>query len=284
MQNLALNFCHDFLPERHYLSRLMSFSENGASGTKLSISEATGIPTGKSSGKVEPIIGYATAMGLIRSEWKNKLWNLTLSPLGKLMRQEDPYLNEPITQWLAHFMLSRRAGTSQPAVGVADAWFTFYGDWTSRLGSKFSMDDFVGLMVEKYGEKGYLRSLAGIVVRTTTEQTCLGQVKAFRQIDAGVIVRVPSPIDRSFFPCYAVYFYLLWDEIFSGQNQISLEEFLTQTRFHTILNWDQKYLEMWIAWLVAERFVQLDRQTGQALVLRLQDTEFVISRMYSELL
>src|SRR5690606_14710737 len=116
-----------------------------------------------SSGKVEPIIGYATAMGLIRSEWKNKLWNLTLSPLGKLIRQEDPYLNEPITQWLAHLMLSRRAGTSQPAVGVADAWFTFYGDWTSRLGSKFSMDDFVGLMVEKYGEKGYLKSLAGIV-------------------------------------------------------------------------------------------------------------------------
>jgi len=284
MRPLALNFCHDFLPERNYLSRLVEFAESAPSGTKLDISKATGIPTGASSGKVEPIVHYATAMGLVLSEKNGEQWHLQLTPAGKLIRQEDPYLNEPVTQWFAHLMLSRRAGLTQPAIGVADAWFTFYGDWTSRLSAQFSVTTFVDLLAEKYGQKGYLKGLVGLVIRTYTESTCLGQVKAFRQADSGELFRLPSPVDKSFFPSYAVYFYLLWDELFPYENQMSLDDVLTQSRFQTIMSWEQKHLEVWLQWLVAERLIQLDRQTGQALVLRLQTTEYVISNMYSELL
>jgi hypothetical protein len=72
--------------------------------------------------------------------------------------------------------------------------------------------------------------------------------------------------------------------MFEGQQQILLNELLSQSRFQTIMNWDDKHLEIWLDWLVTERLIQLDRQTGEALGLRLQATEYVISNMYSELL
>ena len=281
---LPLNFCHDFLPERLYLSRLLEFAESSPRGTKLDIAQTTGIPTGNRSGKVEPMIGYATGMGLVESERHGEQWRLQLTSAGRTVRLEDPYLNESVTQWFAHLMLSRRAGLTLPAVGIADAWFTFYGDWTSRLSTQFSKESFIDLLSEKHGKKGYLKGLTGIVMRTYTEPTCLGLIKSFQQTEKAVISRVPSPIDRSLFPCYAAYLYLLWDEMFEGQQQILLNELLSQSRFQTIMNWDDKHLEIWLDWLVTERLIQLDRQTGEALGLRLQATEYVISNMYSELL
>ncbi len=65
VQSLSLNFPHDFLPERNVLFRLLPFVSKGGSGDKVQIGAETGIPTGESSGKVEPMIHYARGMGLI---------------------------------------------------------------------------------------------------------------------------------------------------------------------------------------------------------------------------
>lgn len=208
------------------------------------------------------------------------MWSLLLTSAGKTIYKEDPYLNESITQWFLHLMLCRRAGLGLPATGYADAWFVFFGDWYSRLHNRFSLISYIDLLSEKYGKKGYLKGLAGIVVRTYTEQACLGQVKSFHLVGDDEIVRLPSPIDKTVFPCYAAYFYLLWDEMYPDQMQISLSEFLLQSRFMSIMHWDERDLEKFLEWLVTERHIQLDRQTGEALVLRLNTTESIVDTIY----
>ena len=69
----------------------------------------TGIPQGKSSGKVEPHINYAEYMGLIRSEKekKEKKIKLTKTELGDTVQCEDPGLQEKLTKLLLHAMMLR---------------------------------------------------------------------------------------------------------------------------------------------------------------------------------
>ena len=63
-----LNFHQTFKPERQYISGLLSEIECCNGLDIQEISNQTGIPTGKSSGKVEPTISYAEYMGLIKKQ------------------------------------------------------------------------------------------------------------------------------------------------------------------------------------------------------------------------
>ncbi len=101
---LPLNLPQSFLPERRLLSALLAFAEQQGSGEKEAISAATGIPTGKSTGKVVLLIHYALGMGLITATRQGATWQLGLTPVGAQVRREDPYLSEPLTLWLLHVL------------------------------------------------------------------------------------------------------------------------------------------------------------------------------------
>ena len=100
-----LNFHQTFPPESSYLSRLFDIVGYNYSMSKEEISELTGIPTGKSSGKVEPMIKYAQYMGLITDEISEGKHNLSLTPLGEIVLAEDMGFQEELTLWLCHARL-----------------------------------------------------------------------------------------------------------------------------------------------------------------------------------
>ncbi len=160
---LPLNFPQTFLPNRQLLAKLLAFSANNGSGNKETISAATGIPTGKSTGKVNPMIYYAQGMNLIRY-------------MGKVILREDPFLSELQTLWLLHLMLCRRYGLVLPARGIADPWFALFSDSGFRLGHCFTQTDYLAFLKERHGDesKGYLKSLTGVVLRSYLEESCLG--------------------------------------------------------------------------------------------------------------
>ena len=136
-QPLPLNFPQTFLPDRRLLARLLPFAAANGRGDKVEIGEATGIPTGQSTGKVEPMINYARGMGLIDTNRDAGLWQLAMTPLGRVVVAEDPYLSQPVTLWLLHLMLCRRCGLGDPATGIADPWFALFAEGGLRLGSRF---------------------------------------------------------------------------------------------------------------------------------------------------
>jgi hypothetical protein len=283
---LPLNFPQSFLPDRNLLARLLPFASASGSGDKLHIGTATGIPTGKSSGKVEPMIHYARGMGLIHAEYCKGQWQLKLTSLGHVITREDPYLSETITLWLLHLLLCRRSTPTEPATGVADAWFSLFAEGSLRLGNRFEQASFLSYLKERHGTKGYLRSLSGLVLRSYLEPVCFGPINAMsvETLDGKTqYLRKVAPTESSYFPAYSAYLFIVWDTLFPDYNQIAIDDLFLKSRYLSILNWDRMKMTRWLDWMADQGLLQLDRQTGNTLALRLCDTEMVIAGIFNEL-
>lgn len=119
---LPRNFHKSFKPERQYINALLRFAAAGKSGSYQEIASETGIPMGVSSGKVPAIIDYCRGMGLIRLTGSNRtsIKKPDLTPFGRIVLLEDPFLKLNITQWVAHLNLC------SPLCG-AEVWYqTFF--------------------------------------------------------------------------------------------------------------------------------------------------------------
>lgn len=103
-----LNFHQTFPPIPDGISRLLSVADRGGAYTKEEISQQTGIPTGKSSGKVEPYIRYAVYMGLLKDDVEGGKHTLSTTSLGQELRLQDPGLMETVSLFLCHTRLSSK--------------------------------------------------------------------------------------------------------------------------------------------------------------------------------
>jgi hypothetical protein len=284
---IPLNFTQDFLPERSLLSKLMQFAQSGQKGNKEEIGEITGIPTGKSSGKVEAIIFYALGMGLISAKKEGGKWSLGLTELGNFIYSEDRYLSEPLTLWLLHLMLCRRHDLSDPARGTVDAWFSLFADGNHRLGSSFEQETYTIFLTERHGKKNYLKGLTGQVLRTYLEPKCFGLIQALTlemKKKMRIYHRNSAPVDEIYFPAYTAYLFLIWDELYPKERQIAFDELNHQSRIASLLLWEKSTLFQWLQWMSDNRILQLDRQTGGTLILRLQSTSQIISNIFKNLI
>lgn len=99
----SVNFHKTFPPQDSYITKILDLAKEGYVGTKEEISEITGIPTGKTSGKVVPHILYAQYMGLTTSSLNKGKYTLELTDLGKIVLENDEYLFEDITRLLCHY-------------------------------------------------------------------------------------------------------------------------------------------------------------------------------------
>lgn len=284
---LPLNFSHDFLPERRLLVRLLPFAAANGSGTKVEIGAETGIPTGQSTGKVEPMIHYAHGMGLIHAGKTGSRWQLALTALGRQVAAEDPYLSESVTLWLLHLLLCRRHGLDQPATGIADAWFALFAEGQLRLGNRFDQTSYLAFLTERHGKKGYLKGLSGLVLRSYLEESCFGSINVLSvdaSADPTLYFRHAAPDDRRYFPAYSACLFLIWDSLYPGHSQLAVDELFLQCRLPAVMNWERATTNHWLNWIADHGLIQLDRQTGGALALRLQETNQVIRGIYDELL
>jgi len=285
--NIPLNFTQDFLPERSLLSKLISYADSKQSGSKEDIGETTGIPTGNRSGKVEPILFYALGMGLI-SAWKEgKIWSLNLTPLGQIIHSEDPYLSEPITLWLLHLMLCRRHDLTNPARGHVDSWFALFSDGDHRLGLTFNQKTYTDFLAERHGKKKYINGLSGLVLRSYFEPKCFGLIRVLTQENIDnqkFYTRCSAPQDEIYFPAYTTYLFLIWDDLYPEQRQLAFNEIDHQSRLSSTLLWDKSSYSRWLLWMSDNKILQLDRQTGGILGLRLKSTSQIISGTFKNLI
>ncbi|GLP97002.1 hypothetical protein [Paraferrimonas sedimenticola] len=289
-KQLPTSFAKDFKPERRLISNLLKYALSENSGDKHEISEKTGIPTGVSSGKVEPTIHYASGMGLVYSSKHLDKWELRLTPLGKTVLEEDPYLTESVTLWLMHLMLCRPYKSSkanEPSQGIADQWFALFALGKLRLGNCFSSGEYAEFLSERLGSGSDRVSMANLILRSYEEESCLGLVKALEKstdITQSHYTLAAAPDNEELYPALAAYFILLWDEFFDSTEQLHLEELIKTTYLFSTLNWTKEQSSRWLDWLADHGVVQLDRQTGDTLVLRTTSTSKVLKNIYSELI
>ena len=266
---------------------MLAFAAKGGSGDKEAIAAETGIPTGKSTGKVDPMIHYGRGMGLIWATKSASTWQLGATPLGQEVLREDPFLSEPQTLWLLHLMLCRRWRQGVPATGVADAWFSLFAEGRFLLGTRFTESGFHQVLTRRHGAKGYLKSLSTLVPRMYTERACFGEASILTATEGeagqSMFVRERAPLEKASFPAYALFLFVVWDELFGADKQLAFDELARETRLLSLLGWEETQVSTWLDWMVGKGLVQLDRYTGTVVLLRLAETPRVIERLYSEL-
>lgn len=287
LQTLPLSFTQDFRPERRLLSQLLYFTRDHGEGDKHQISELTGIPTGKSTGKVEPMIYYAIGMGLILANRDKGYWSLKLTILGQQLLSEDPYLSEEVSLWLIHLMLSRPSPDKEKngsSVGVVRPWFSLFSLSHTRLGITFTANDYENFMGECFGSSTSRKKMCKVTLSSYEEDSCLGLTNALLLKKNGSYERQKAPFKKEFYPTYTACFFLLWDEFFLEEKQLSLNEFFECTRMLYAMHWSEQESKPWVDWMVDQGRLQLDRQTGETLALRTTDTMNVLNDIYSELI
>lgn len=266
-ERLGLNFHETFLPERTYLSKLMGYASNvAATADKETIHEATGIPTGKSSGKVTSTLRYAEAMGLVRRD----KGLLSLTPFGQVVKREDARLDEPLTQWLAHLHLARRHGG-------AELWYRVFAESTSTLGRSFLEGELLA-WVEQNAGTDKLGPLGGMYV----EPNSFGKSKIV-EVEGERWKRHHAPTASYYAPGYAFMMLSLMDHYFPQTGQVTAKAFEEQTRFFSAANWTEKQCQDVFDELSAIGAFRIERQLDDAVMTILEPAATFLPLLYDDL-
>jgi hypothetical protein len=272
---LPLTFHMTFQPERHYLSALLTFAQRQAAPSTIeTISEQSGIPTGKSSGKVRPLLQYARGMGLI--ETANKAGEgvlLHLTPLGKTVMAEDSHLIEETTQWALHLMLCR-------ARGGAEGWHTVFVEAATALGRDLDDAQFEAYLENKYGSS---RDAVGPLVRSYADPAALGKAAAIQK-DEGRIQLRKMPLQPAFFDTLGALLFLVWDEVCPDQSQVALRELEGESGLMAATGWNTEEQSDFLVAAENAGLFRVDRQTGAPILTRLMTTNDVLEVMYDRLI
>lgn len=274
IQGLPPSFHETFFPDRRHLSALLKLAKSGYKGTIDAISADTGIPTGKSSGKVLPHLKYAFAMGITTTAAaRDGVYTLQLAPLGCLFAVEDPLLHEPLTQLILHLMLSR-------PIGGASAWHVFFGRSRLALGRASTVGAATSFLTHELGNSS---SLPGPLFSTYREEASLART-GMLTVDRDVISRGALPTPQEFYWAYAYCWLTYWEQTAPGVQQLPHSELETASRFFEGSCWADQTVEDFLAWTVAHGITRVDRQTGTPLVMKIKRSNELTAQIYSELL
>jgi len=271
---LLLNFHNTFLPERRLLHALMEYIAQGKSGSTAEVARETGIPTGRSSGKLPAIIQYALGMGLIQKEspsgaQKNRY---TLTDFGRSVYLNDPMLSEPFTQWMVHFHLCL------PDDG-AKAWNLVFGQGSSILGSRFTRAEVENYLVREFGPG---RQRTGPLLRTYLRDEALGRA-GILEVEGDFVRRKTAPIQKAYAAGYAAFATMLMEKFFGHAAQVALNDFQENTRWFDICLWSPEDVASALSLMEETGWLAIDRQMRPYILERKMDSSSLWPQIYDHL-
>jgi len=273
---LPRNFHKTFKPERQYIHAMLRFAASGKEGDSQSISAATGIPTGTSSGKVPAILDYSRGMGLVRlaGQGRSAVKKPELTALGRAAMLEDPYLKLPVTQWIAHLNLCG------PLTG-ADVWYQTFFPGTQALGMRFDRTKLESHLARIYGteKSGLIGPLVGMYDDDAAFRLC----GALSETD-GTILRKSAPIADEFAFAYGAWILQLLSDHFPRAGQVSVTELDSQAGWRTIPGWDTGALQRVLDMVERRGLVEVDRHMDPWLLRPAASTDSAWRRMYDDLM
>lgn len=262
-----LNFHQTFPPTLEYFSRLFDVVNNGIPMTKEEISSATGIPTGKSSGKVEPHIDYAVYMGLLEEEAPvGGKYSLRCTPLGNEIRKQDPGFREALTQLICHVRLT------SPTTG-AQLWSMIIRDILPKYKNGLKdniLEDEIRKMIS-----GTIKT--GPFYSTYRDSFDLLKLLIREQQTTSI---VPQPLINDFGYVYSYALIYEWEKIFPTDNEISADE-LERLKFSGAFGWDAQRQYVALEHLAELGVIRLNRQLSPFTIYKLTTSDKLIAKLYS---
>jgi hypothetical protein len=271
MSEPNLNFHQTFKPEAKYISSILSVSENDEAYDVKEISSLTGIPNGKSSGKVEPHIFYASYMGLINYQKINGKYTLELTPLGKTVKEEDPGLQEDLTILLCHLMLVRD-------VYGADVWNAVFKMVLPKYGGHVRKDIILKELEQVFPNKINNKNFAPFI----SSYDDIFKTLRLVDIDTEGVIEYPLIYNKEFIYLYAYTLFEYWDIKCLGMEEITSDQ-LQLLGFGKAFAWDETQEYEVLENLASKDIIRLNRQLMPYTILRLLSKNVVLKKLYSEL-
>lgn len=277
-ERLAKNFHRTFIPERQYLGQLLKYAADGKEYEKQKIADATGIPTGLSSGKSIPTADYCRGMGLvslIKPKTKDDNPTLTLTPFGRAVFLEDKFFKEPFTQWLAHlFLCNEWRG--------ADTWFYLFCESTHVFGTRFSYEDAMKWISPQIGGKDPETALSP-TIRMYEDEASFGACAAIENRKSE-LSRVTAPISEEYAVGYAAWLSSCIERIGRAECQVTVDELETQAGFRRITCWSLPDSQRVLDILERKRLAEIDRHMHPWIVRFLFPSSVLWTRLYEDFL
>jgi len=274
-QLLPKNFHYTFKPERIYISAMLRFANSGGSGNFQEISKATGIPTGKSSGKVQAILDYCRGMGLISlSESENPSTKKPiLTAFGEMVFSEDPFLKTEVTQWIAHMNLC------SPSCGAL-VWVQTFHDGSTILGNPFPRSRLENyLRTTLQAPKG---NIIGPLISTYEDEAAFKTCGALRETK-GLVYKKPAPISREI--CFGLSCWMVQQisNYFPGVLQISFTDLDFSTGLTKVAGWNSETTIRFLDTCQSLGFIEIDKHMSPILLIPLLGTAEAWKRIYDGL-
>ena len=270
-QVVGLNFHQTFKPEKQYIAAILDIAGDPDFRTIKEISMMTGIPTGESSGKVEPHIIYADYMGLINYEKKDGKYCLTRSFLGETVYMEDPGLQEKLTKLLCHAMIVRRENG-------AKLWSAIFRNVMPRYKTGIKRD----LLIKE------LTAILDGNITTKNIAPFFGSYDSFFDslsvvFDDGETLKPgKAAYDKEFIYAYGLALLAYWKEQYPDQDEITSDQ-LKEMHFGCVFGWDVQDEYAVLEHLSDKGIIRMNRQLMPYTVLLLAGYTDLVERMYSEL-
>ncbi len=277
-ERLAKNFHRTFIPERQYLGQLLKYAADGGEYEIQKIADATGIPTGTSSGKSIPTADYCRGMGMVsfvNLASKKDNPTLALTPFGRNVFLEDKFFNEPFTQWLAHLHLCNEWRG-------ADTWFYLFCASTESFGNRAAYDDVMKWISPQIGGKDPEIAVSP-TIRMYSDEASFAACRAIIR-EKGELIRTVAPIRSEFAVGYAAWLADCMEMAGRGNGQISLAELETQAGVQRITGWSQSQVLEVLELFERKHLAQVDRHMRPWLVRFLHPSTSLWNRLYEEFL
>lgn len=278
MARTNLNFHLTFKPERQYLCSLLAEVSNCNGMDIQGISNQTGIPTGKSSGKVEPTISYANYMGLLIKEKKDGKYEIKYTALGECVKNEDAGLLEKLSLLILHCMIVR-------PFGGAELWAYIFHHVFPKYRNQLTLSQFDKEIELKFGAgvkiapfNGSYKDLFGPLnlINENGEQLVLNNIK----------------IDSDFVYLYAFVLFTYWDEWLNNASADETKmasyteitaDHLNAIGFKNPFGWSDKDEYKVLEMMANKGLIALNRQMVPFIVRRITDVQFIVDELYSKL-
>lgn len=275
---LAKNFHRTFIPERQYLGELLKYAADGGVYEIRKIADATGIPTGTSSGKSLPTADYCRGMGLVslvKPASRGADTTLALTPFGRSVFLEDKFFKEAFTQWLAHLHLCNEWRG-------ADTWYYLFCESTPVFGTRAPADEVMKWMSPLIGGKDPEVAVSP-TIRMYADEASFADCGAIAR-EEGKLIRAVAPLRSEFAVGYAAWLAECMERADRGNGQVSVEELETQAGFRRISGWSQAEAQEVLELLERKRLVEVDRHMHPWLVRFLYPSTVLWNRLFEEFL
>lgn len=267
----SLNFHQTFKPERQYIGSILDVANNTDVMSISDISLYTGIPNGKSSGKVEPHILYAKYMGLIQAEKEDGTYILSRTKLGDMVYREDPGIQEDLTLLLCHAMMQRN-------IAGAAMWNAVFTKILPMYRGKIKKELLLKELEQEFEGKANKKNFAPFLGSYEEIFSSLNLLT----LDTEFICINNLSYHKEFIYLYAYILYELWNEIYSDQEEITSVQ-LETLNFGKIFGWDEQKEYEVLEHLSDKGIVRLNRQLVPYTIRCLVEKDAIMERLYSEL-